>query len=252
MAATANRRKMKTTPKRARTDELPLKVRQARMAAAGKLTARNADRHWLYEQSVQNASNSRSPSSTGSSRGSSGAGRPSARGFLRHGRCSAPSGWPGGRATPPWASTWTGRPWTGAAGNNLAPLGANRAAVTLVQDDVRNVTTPAADVVAATNFSWWGFKTRAELRSYFQSVRASLRPDGMLLLDCFGGPEAQVPQVEEREQDGFSYMWDQDDFNPITHEIRCLIHFGSPTAAGSRTPSATIGDCGPCPRPATC
>jgi hypothetical protein len=47
----------------------------------------------------------------------------------------------------------------------------------------------------------------------------------MLMLDIYGGPEAQVPQFEERECEGFTYVWDQDVFNPITHSYQCKIHF---------------------------
>ena len=41
--------------------------------------------------------------------------------------------------------------------------------ISLIEDDVRNVTSPKADVLCALNFSYCVFKTRAELRSYFQS-----------------------------------------------------------------------------------
>ncbi len=109
--------------------------------------------------------------------------------------------------------------------HNLRPLGPDADRVTLVLDDVRNVREPRADVLAATNFSWWGFHTRGELLDYFRNCRDSLRDEGMLMLDIYGGPEAQVPQFEEREYDGFTYVWDQDSFNPITHAYRCRIHF---------------------------
>ncbi len=112
--------------------------------------------------------------------------------------------------------------------HNVATLGKHADRVTLVNDDVRSVSAPRCDVLAATNFSWWGFKTRDELRAYLGNVRDSLRDEGMLMLDIYGGPEAQIPQLEEREQEGFDYVWDQDHFNPITHEIRCLIHFQFP------------------------
>ena len=31
-----------------------------------------------------------------------------------------------------------------------------------------------------------------------------------------------------REIDGFTYVWDQDHYNPVTGEVRCLIHFDFP------------------------
>ncbi len=204
-----------------------LKLRQAELAARGLLTARNADRHWLYEQSVQNVD-----FEVGFIervfRREYGV-RPR---FFREDFCG----------TALLSAAWVARRRDNIAlgvdldgptldwgrRHNLAPLGARADAVTLIEDDVRNVPGPAADVTAATNFSWWGFKTRSELKAYFQGACAGLADQGMLLLDCFGGPEAQVPQIEERELEGFSYLWDQDDFNPVTGGIRCLIHFGFP------------------------
>ena len=50
----------------------------------------------------------------------------------------------------------------------------------------------------------------------------------MLMLDIFGGSEAQVLQFEERDCEGYTYVWDQDAFNPITHEYVCRIHFRFP------------------------
>jgi len=201
--------------------------RMRRLAARGELTARNADLHWLYEQSVQNVEfeahfidrvfkkeYGRRPT------------------FLREDFCG----------TALLCAEWVRkRPENSALGvdfdgptlewgrrNNLAPLGERANSVALVEDDVRNVSGEPADVIAAMNFSWWGFKTREALAGYFRSACANLRPEGVLVLDCYGGPEAQVPQIEEREQDGFDYQWDQDHFNPITGEVRNLIHFRFP------------------------
>lgn len=109
--------------------------------------------------------------------------------------------------------------------HNVRPLGDGASRVTMIRDDVRNVSGPPVEVLAATNFSWWGFHTREELLGYLRNCHRSLREEGMLMLDIYGGPEAQVLQFEERECEGFTYVWDQDHFNPITHEYRCKIHF---------------------------
>jgi hypothetical protein len=84
------------------------------------------------------------------------------------------------------------------------------------------------DALIAFNFSYWVFKTRAELVSYFKFARTQLADDGVLFLDCFGGYEAQKEMKERREIDGeddFEYVWDQAAFNPITHDYTCHIHF---------------------------
>ena len=98
--------------------------------------------------------------------------------------------------------------------------------VQLIQADVRDVTGPKADVLAAQNFSFWIFKTRAELRDYFQAARRNLRRQGAMVLDMMGGPEV----IEEDREDvtsyrKFDYIWDQHRFDPITHDCSFYIHF---------------------------
>jgi len=104
--------------------------------------------------------------------------------------------------------------------------------VTLLCDDVRNVNTPKVDVVVAMNFSYLVFRTREELRGYFAGVRESLRKEGMFLLDLYGGPESMSIEEEATDHDGFTYVWDQHAFNPITHETVCHIHFEFPRGGG--------------------
>ncbi len=209
--------------------------RMAALAAADELTARNADMHWLYEESVQNASHEvkfidrvfkkafgRKPD------------------FLREDFCGT------ALLCAEWARRRKGNTALGVdfdgptldwgRANNIAPLGKRAANVTLIRDDVRNITEPRADVLVASNFSWWGSKDRPGLAAYFRNCHAGLRDEGLLLLDCYGGPEAQVAQEEERELDGFDYIWDQDVYNPITGETRCYIHFDFPD--GSRLKKA--------------
>ncbi|MCP4573853.1 MAG: class I SAM-dependent methyltransferase [bacterium] len=201
--------------------------RMKALAASGELNARNADRHWLYEESVQNVDRElefidrvfkrhygRKPT------------------FVREDFCGTAllcAKWVAHRR----GNTALGVDFDGPTldwgrANNVAPLGDRAGRVTLMEDDVRNVTSPLCDVLAATNFSWWGFKTRAALGAYFRNCHASLRQEGLLMLDCFGGPEAQVAQEEERSLEGFDYIWDQDGYNPITGETRCHIHFDFP------------------------
>jgi hypothetical protein len=46
-----------------------------------------------------------------------------------------------------------------------------------------------------------------------------------LFLDAWGGGETQFILEEKRRLNGFDYVWDQAEFDPITHEILCKIHF---------------------------
>jgi hypothetical protein len=98
--------------------------------------------------------------------------------------------------------------------------------VTLIQQDVRAARKTKFEIVNALNFSYWVFKTRAELKQYFEGVRASLTTEGMFLCDAYGGWESQEPMLEPRRvAGGFTYVWDQHSFDPITHDVVNHIHF---------------------------
>lgn len=105
---------------------------------------------------------------------------------------------------------------------------AARARLKLLNDDVRKVRTEAVDIVGAFNFSYFCFKTRDELRGYFARVRQALNPDGVFFLDAFGGPDASDLTKETTKIDGFSYIWEQAEFEPVTSRILCHIHFKFP------------------------
>jgi SAM-dependent methyltransferase len=105
----------------------------------------------------------------------------------------------------------------------LKPEQAGR--IKLIEGDVRDVGPEKADVTIGYNFSYFIFETRDEIREYFQSAKASLLPEGMFLLDVYGGPEAQRVNEEERDCDDFLYIWDQHTFNPITNHATNYIHF---------------------------
>ena len=103
-----------------------------------------------------------------------------------------------------------------------------RARVRLLNDDVRTVTTERVDLVGAFNFSYFCFKTRDEMRDYFVRVREALNGDGVFFLDAFGGPDASDLTKEKTKVDGFTYIWEQAEFEPVTGRILCHIHFKFP------------------------
>jgi SAM-dependent methyltransferase len=103
-----------------------------------------------------------------------------------------------------------------------------RARIKLLQDDVRTVSTQPVDIVGAFNFSYYCFKTRDEMRGYFTRVRQALKPDGLFFLDTFGGPDASDITKERTKLDGFTYIWEQAEFEPVTSRILCHIHFKFP------------------------
>lgn len=115
--------------------------------------------------------------------------------------------------------------------HNLSTLDEEaRSRVRLVAEDVRSPSGESigVDAVLAMNFSYWVFKTRDGLRAYFQSVRESLAKDGVFFLDHYGGYESMKEQEERRKQKGYTYVWDQASYNPITGDKVCHIHFEFP------------------------
>jgi SAM-dependent methyltransferase len=97
--------------------------------------------------------------------------------------------------------------------------------VTLIQDDVRLARTPKVDLLVAFNFSYFLFKERAALLRYFKRCYAALKPRGMFAIDAYGGPESMERRQDRRKCDGFTYIWDQYRYDPITHDATCHIHF---------------------------
>ncbi len=89
------------------------------------------------------------------------------------------------------------------------------------------------DAVLAMNFSYFILQQREQLRAYFKRVLSTLKPDGILFLDCYGGYESYSECEDERrikpDKDAgvkpYNYIWDQHRYNPITGEMDCKIHF---------------------------
>jgi hypothetical protein len=105
----------------------------------------------------------------------------------------------------------------------LSPAQAER--LWLVEGDVRTVRAPRVDVTVAFNFSFFVFRTRDELRSYFAKARRTLAREGLFFLDAYGGADAFRTMRERRRVDGFFYVWDQHAVDPISHAVTNFIHF---------------------------
>ena len=119
--------------------------------------------------------------------------------------------------------------------HHLADLGASQVErVTLTQGDVLDVRHEPVDVTVAFNFSYFLFRTRDELRNYFEVARKTLATEGLLVLDAYGGADAQRCQAEKRSVDGFTYVWDQNAFDPIDHSVTNFIHFEFPDGSKLR------------------
>jgi SAM-dependent methyltransferase len=118
------------------------------------------------------------------------------------------------------------------AARRLSP--AMRRRLTLLNADVRGAAAPRADAILALNFSYFVFKTRAALRRYLRGVHQSLKPGGLIILDAYGGSDSFTETREEQDFDGFTYVWDQHSYNPVTHEVINHIHFRFPDGSELR------------------
>ncbi len=113
--------------------------------------------------------------------------------------------------------------------HNVAALPpAARRRIELLQGDVLKVKTRPLDAVLAMNFSYWLFMERKTLRRYFRRVREALVEDGILFLDAYGGYDAPREIEESTEHEEFTYVWEQASFNPVDSRMRCHIHFRFP------------------------
>ncbi|MFO0828208.1 MAG: class I SAM-dependent methyltransferase [Phycisphaerales bacterium] len=118
---------------------------------------------------------------------------------------------------------------------NLVKLGPDeRPRLDIRNDDVMKVRTPPVDVVAAWNFSYFLFKRREQLLAYFRRAHDSLAKDGLLIIDAYGGSDAFAETRESRDLDGFTYVWDQHSYNPISGEVVNYIDFEFPDGTALR------------------
>ncbi len=110
--------------------------------------------------------------------------------------------------------------------HNFERLGEAAARMNWHLADVRTPADSPPELTIAANFSYWCFKTREELLSYFRSVRSDLTEDGLFVVDLYGGPEALTEMEEVRDIDGaFEYVWDQQSWEPGTGNYHTCIHF---------------------------
>jgi cyclopropane fatty-acyl-phospholipid synthase-like methyltransferase len=110
--------------------------------------------------------------------------------------------------------------------HNLRPIGEPGDRVTLLQKNVQSSIRGPFDVTVGMNFSYFIFKTRAELLKYFKSARKSAAKDGLFIVDVYGGYEAMQPVEEPRNiQRRFTYIWDQHRVDPINNYVLNYIHF---------------------------
>ncbi len=95
----------------------------------------------------------------------------------------------------------------------------------LFNKNVLDVRSPKADAINALNFSYSVFKKRKELGAYLKSCFRALKPGGVMFMDAWGGPDVMQQKTDRIQHKGFVYEWEQRVYDPISHEITCAIHF---------------------------
>jgi SAM-dependent methyltransferase len=112
---------------------------------------------------------------------------------------------------------------------HFADLGEAAERMTFHLADVRQASDVPPDIRCAQNFSYWVFKTRPEMLDYFSRAREDMAEGGIFVIDLYGGPEIFEEMEEEAEiKQGFTYVWHQDEYWPITGEALLHIHFKFP------------------------
>lgn len=123
--------------------------------------------------------------------------------------------------------------------HNLSRLSRKeRERITLLERDVLKTKTEKPDIISAMNFSYWLIRDRKNLKKYFKSVLKALDKNGIFFLDAYGGYDSHKEIQEEREIEddgaGFTYIWEQESFDPVTHRMVCNIHFAFPDGSEMR------------------
>ena len=113
--------------------------------------------------------------------------------------------------------------------HRLPGLGPAARRLELVKADVRHGPRGPFNAILALNFSYQVFHRRADLLDDLRAARRALAPGGLFMLDLFGGWLAQQEVVERRRiGGGVTYVWEHQSCDPITHRVRCAIHFELP------------------------
>lgn len=198
-----------------------------RTRSAAALTARSADRHVLYEASVQDTEADIHFIQRVYRKAH---GRVPLR--LREDFCGT------ARLCADWAASHPERQAIGldldqktmdwGTARHLAPLGPAAKRVRLLRRNVLDGLRTKVDVAVAFNFSYCALRERDTLTTYCAGVRRSLAPGGAFFLDIHGGTECLEEMEETTRHRGFTYVWDQKAYDAVGGLGVRHIHFRFP------------------------
>ena len=192
-----------------------------------KLNARNADKHLLYEQSVQDpASDVKFMHRVFSKE------RGRVPLSLREDFCGT------GYLCAEWAQSNKERHAIGldldeptmqwGRARHLQPMGEAGRRVSLRKGNVLDGAAEPFDIITAFNFSYCCLLERPTMLAYMKRAYAELVDDGIYFLDIHGGPECLEEMEETTRHKGFTYVWDQGPYDAITNLTQRHIHFRFP------------------------
>jgi hypothetical protein len=75
---------------------------------------------------------------------------------------------------------------------------------------------------------WRMWRWPADMRARIGDFADLSDDDGIFICDAYGGSDSFIEMEEERHLDGFTYVWDQNHYNPITGDVINHIHFRFP------------------------
>ncbi|KAJ9471153.1 hypothetical protein DIPPA_13935 [Diplonema papillatum] len=124
----------------------------------------------------------------------------------------------------------------GAAVNDWRSEEIGRATICI--DDVLSVDAPS-DATCALNFSWCAFLEDDQLLRYFRHKKQTT---DVLILDLYGGPEAERVGKWPQPCPGGVYVWEHTEWCPSRREVKAAMHFyPTPVASSPVTPEPLLG-----------
>ncbi len=100
--------------------------------------------------------------------------------------------------------------------------------------DARESSAIAPDIRCAFNFSYWIFRERETLLAYFRGARDDLAAGGVLALDVHGGGEAFSEQEQITDCGDFDLICHQTGLCPVDNSADLALHFRFPDGSQLR------------------
>ncbi|KAJ3707597.1 hypothetical protein LUZ61_011302 [Rhynchospora tenuis] len=87
-------------------------------------------------------------------------------------------------------------------------------------------TLPARDIVCAFNYSCCCLHSRKDLIAYFRhAFNALSKRGGIFVMDLYGGTSSECKLRLQRKFSGFTYIWEQEEFDVINRKTKISLHF---------------------------